>query len=223
MDKYKKDKKFIDLYKRIIWFCEKSKSSTTHLFYDYDHTEYDYKKYMKEFITEYKNDLCLDDFLEMICKPLEKRHSPKPIELLLDLVEHYNTPDYQKIQIIEYIYDVYPEQIFDNKYKLCNGLKSIINPEKWLESMELFSDEKYNWIREEFLEDSYDSKYIHIYNRYFERCTENKIYKEENSKMKEEIEGLKKKIEELELHLKYMPGGEGYLEAKEHLESLINE
>ena len=222
MDKYKKDNKFIELYKKVIWFCEKRKSSTTHLFYDYDHTEHDYKKYMKDFIDITMNDLDDYDFLEMICKPLEKRQSPKPIELLLDLVEHYNTPDYHKIQIIEYIYDVYPEQIFDNKYKLCNGLKSIINLEKWLESMELFSDEKYNWIREEFLEDTYDSKYIYIYNRYFERCTENKIYKEENSKMKEEIDELKKRIDELELQIRYMPHGVGYLEAKKEFESLKN-
>ena len=34
---------------------------------------------------------------------------------------------------------------------------------------------------------------------------------------------LEDKVEELELQLRYQPGGEGYLEAKEHFESLLNE
>lgn len=52
-------------------------------------------------------------------------------------------------------------------------------------------------------------------NRIYQDILESYIVKE---RLEREIEELKYKYKLLETHLKYMPGGEGYLEAKEELD-----
>lgn len=54
-------------------------------------------------------------------------------------------------------------------------------------------------------------------NRIYQDILESYIVKE---RLEREIEELKSKYKLLEMHLKYMPGGEGYLEAKEDFQSL---
>jgi hypothetical protein len=216
MEKYYNDKKFREDYTKIVHHCNISRMPTTHMFYDYDPNRSEYKKHMNDFIEKYKDVLGDDDFLMAMCKPLEKREYPKPINILLDLFEHYNNTDSNRVKIIKYIHKVYPEQIIkEYKDEICEGLKSIISPELWLESIELFSDEKYEWFHEEFRKDIYDHKEFYLYNRYFEMCRENKEYEQE-------IRELKERLEELELQIKYMPGGEGYYEAKENFDKLKN-
>jgi hypothetical protein len=53
-------------------------------------------------------------------------------------------------------------------------------------------------------------------NRIYQNILESYIVKE---RLEREIEELKSKYELLETHLKFMPGGEGYLEAKEDFEN----
>ena len=56
-------------------------------------------------------------------------------------------------------------------------------------------------------------------NRIYQGILESYIVKE---RLEREIEELKSKYKLLETHLKYMPGGEGYLEAKENFDSVKN-
>lgn len=53
-------------------------------------------------------------------------------------------------------------------------------------------------------------------NRIYQDIIESYIVKE---RLEREIEELKSKYKLLETHLKFMPEGEGYLEAKEHFEN----
>jgi hypothetical protein len=53
-------------------------------------------------------------------------------------------------------------------------------------------------------------------NRIYQNILESYIIKE---RLEREIEDLKSKYKLLETHLKYMPGGEGYLETMEHFEN----
>jgi septal ring factor EnvC (AmiA/AmiB activator) len=46
--------------------------------------------------------------------------------------------------------------------------------------------------------------------------------KDENDKLKKELAEAYKKIELLENHIKYMPNGDGYIEAKKHFEEYSN-
>ena len=159
------------------------------------------------------DDLSDHEFLtRILCEPLKNSLTPKPIEFLLDIVKHDHTPDHHKVNMMKYISDVYHEQIMDHKTEFCKGLTSIRQKEKWLETMEIFSDSKYDWIRENLIESTSILKYVHVYHSYF------RIYNE-NLKMKKEIDVLKNKLEQFELHMKYMPEGEGYYETKEHFET----
>jgi hypothetical protein len=99
-------------------------------------------------------------------------------------------------------------------YEICYGCKAFQNPYKWLECIELFDDPIYQ-IDHDIMNESCDPMYKHLYDSYLYRYREVKKLNKENDEMR-------KKIEELELQIKYQPGGEGYLEAKEHFESLKN-
>jgi hypothetical protein len=54
-------------------------------------------------------------------------------------------------------------------------------------------------------------------NRIYQDILENYLTRE---KLERELEKYKEKYKLLKTHLKYMPEGEGYLEAKEHYEQL---
>jgi hypothetical protein len=41
--------------------------------------------------------------------------------------------------------------------------------------------------------------------------------------LEDKVEELEEQVKELEIQIKYQPNGDGYLEAKEHFESLLNE
>ena len=55
--------------------------------------------------------------------------------------------------------------------------------------------------------------YLDVKRESMDKSDEIKVLKEENHL-------LKKKIEELELQVKYMPGGDGYEEAKDHFQRI---
>lgn len=57
-------------------------------------------------------------------------------------------------------------------------------------------------------------------NRIYQNILESYIVKE---RLEREIEELKSKYKLLEIHLTYMPGGEGYLEAKEDFDEIVSE
>jgi hypothetical protein len=219
MERYHNDKKFRDIYTRVITMLEKINNSSKFLNYDYDPNPDTLMKYMKEFMTEYKNDLCLDDFLEAISKPLEKREYPKPINFLTYILG-CNISSYQKAEIIKYIYKVYSDQINEYQKEIIRGLDMVFNEEKRIECIELFSDEKYNCLHKVLAQKQVLGEVL--YYKFIDKCRRLKLVEKENEEMKNENMDLRKKIEDLELQIKYMPHGVGYLEAKEHFDSLKN-
>jgi hypothetical protein len=119
MERYYYDKKFNELFVRLINIIEEFHNYKISIKYDiipdfetpkqYIET---YKKYLDDFMKEYKNDLCLDNFLTAICKLLEKHQTLKPIEFLLNnLADHNDIRDFHKVKIMKYISNVYPEEI----------------------------------------------------------------------------------------------------------------
>ena len=211
MEKYSSDDKFRKLYSKLVKVIEKIHND--YILYQYTDSTITFKKHMKEFITEYKNDLCLNDFLRAICKPLEKCENPNPIQFLIWIVREGNIENYQKVKICKYIYEVYPDQITENQKEIINGIDNIYGHGNRLECIALFCDEKYDWLHNLFSKEDYDGEVL--YNKFIDKCRCLKRVEKENLEMR-------KKIEELELQIRYQPGGEGYLEAKEHFESLKN-
>ena len=64
------------------------------------------------------------------------------------------------------------------------------------------------------------------YNSFFKNI-EYIIEKNDNEvrimELEDKVEELEEQVKELEIQIKYQPNGDGYLEAKEHFESLLNE
>jgi len=168
---------------------------------------------MKEFISEYQNDVCIDDFLTAICKPLETREYPNPIQFLIWIVREGNIENDQKVKIFKYIYETYPDQITENQNEIINGIYSVYGVGNKLECIAIFCDDKYDWSHNLFSKQGYDGEVI--YNKFIEKCRYSKVIENENIQ-------LRKRLTELELQIKYMPGGEGYYEAKHNFKLLKN-
>jgi hypothetical protein len=67
---------------------------------------------------------------------------------------------------------------------------------------------------------------MRAYSSFFKNI-ENIIEKNDNEirimELEDKVEELEEQVKELEIQIKYQPEGDGYLEAKEHFESLLNE
>jgi hypothetical protein len=218
MEKYYSDDKFRKIYSRLVKVIKTIHND----FILYHHTDstITFKKYMKEFTSEYKNDLYLDDFLTAICKPLENCGYPNSINFLIWIAREGNIENDQKIKIFKYIYETYPDQIIENQNEIINGICNVYGIGNKLECIALFCDDKYNWLHNLFSKKGYDGEVL--YNKFIDKCRRLKLVEKENEVMKNENMDLRKKIEDLELQIRYMPYGVGYLEAKEHFESLKN-
>jgi hypothetical protein len=93
------------------------------------------------------------------------------------------------------------------------------DPNIYMDYLDLFCDSKYEFLYEQLGKSGRHTnqlmlEYLHVGRDRNEKRERVKSLEEENSL-------LKKKIEDLELQMKYMPGGEGYEEAKKHFETLV--
>ena len=168
---------------------------------------------MNKFIDLYQDELSNIDFLDLICKEL-KNNNYSPHHFLISITKYYTLADNNRLEIIRYLFKTFPNKIKKNMYDICYVWNAFQDPYKWLECIELFDDPIYQFDHN-VVKENYDPMYKHLYDSYLDRYREVKKLNKENDEMR-------KKIEELELQIKYQPGGEGYLEAKEHFESLKN-
>jgi hypothetical protein len=196
-----------------------------------------YQKYLDDFMKEYKNDLCLDDFLTAICKLLEKHQALKPIEFLLnDIAEHNDIRDFHKVKIMKYLSNVYPDEINKYRNEIYHLFCCTYGQEEKLKFSEILLDEKYEWFHKLVGNEYITSNATLLFNKYIKQCREMKLMEEEIKIIKAENLEQKKRIEELELHkrfgsdepfqIKYMLGGEGYQEAYENFrlaQTMINQ
>ena len=140
--------------------------------------------------------------------------------------------DYTKDEIVKQIKEI-PNEISLIAQKTLDYIDYRINDEWWfnqfgVEAIEIFhivclldlqQTKKYY----EIILDPGNSIIIPLVNKSYKI---NGIYQDilksyiEKDKLERELKDLRDKYKLLETHLKYMPEGEGYLEAKEHFESL---
>jgi hypothetical protein len=134
-----------------------------------------------------------------------------PIRFLLD-VRMKNIGDENNLFIIQYLTANFEHNLLQ-KYVLYENLPKDLD--KWFDSITLLN--KWNLID---IDKVYHHRYPssipqlnYIFKKYFQE-------KQKVIELEKENQEMKTRIEELELQVKYMPGGDGYLEAKEHFESL---
>jgi len=116
--------------------------------------------------------------------------------------------------IVRYIFEKFNAKEIEKYSYFLYMREKIPSSEKiWFDYVKLLYDYKYDTIR--LFHQDYDpntGRTKILLQNYFCQCEKINLLEEENYHMK-------KKIDEMELHIKYMPGGEGYLETKKHFES----
>lgn len=219
MDTYLKDEKLKEIIYNIIKTCRNNNRS--HFDTKYSLIVLNYLNYNDKFIDNYLDVLLNKEFIDALIIILdnynknpyidgsEKYIGPSLIEFLCWIAE--NSLDNDKIKILRYIVDNYPNELEVNANIIYEYLiKSCYYSKTTLECLEYFSDPKYEYIHKKVRLKKHKR---YIFNKYMDQYERFKVVEEEK-------ENMMKRIEELELQIKYMPLGEEYNKAKEHFESL---
>jgi len=164
-------------------------------------------EYLKKLASKYN--LVTEELLDSISKPLLKSGSIHPIDFMLRFGNFVN--DSNRILIIKYLFSKfgtemkkYQNEILDYVYRFKN---SSIN--EFIECIDVLTENDLDLNKINLLCDKVNiliRRYQHNYKKMRDLERENK--------------SMKDKIKELELQIQFMPGGDGYLEAKENFEKL---
>jgi hypothetical protein len=210
MEKYLDDKDFneimenmVECWKRRQCFQKISPSSLEYL-----------KETMNSFKRKYN--LFTFDLLDAIVKYISK--SIDDIVCFLFEMRYYIKGDENSIVIVKYIFENFSEEeIKKYKYYFHDKLLLPRSSEKWFEYINFLRKYNYDFIRFDELCQSHNTyateeRIQYLFPKYLEAIRKLEDLENENEKMK-------KKINELELHIRYMPNGDGYMEAKDHFET----
>lgn len=207
MDKYYNDNDFRKLISQIIISHDRIINSLS--FTHYEGNSHLYEKYnsnIESFIQRFKDCLCEKNFLDAIHRGLSKSKRLPSIRFLFNLASFVN--DSEKLIIVQYILETFSvEELM--KYKSHFHMK-FQDSSIEIKYIDLFCESKYQM----FHNDLYLKDGQQLLHRYLETKMMLKEIEKENVKLKEIIR-------EKELEIKYMPGGEGYMEARKEFEGLI--
>jgi hypothetical protein len=210
MENTKIDFEFRDIITKIVSSWKKNQIS--HLFYDGDHMD-KYQENIQRLVKKYP--VFTHELIDIILKSISKSKEIIPLKFILDL-QNENIGDTNKLFLIKYIFEKFETKQIQNYNLYTNQPKEA---DKWYEYITFLSN--YDFINvDKFFSSSNFSSYLESKLRYSVR----KIMSIHNE-MKElqmENQKMKKKIEELELHIKYIPGGEEYMEAEKRFNFMKN-
>lgn len=184
-------------------------------FYETDNPRAEFEKNVERLVQKYPT--FTKNLLDTIANCLSKDKSINLIQFLLE-IGTAEIGDENKLYLIQYLFQKF-EVTKEIKTKEMVLLLNEMRPKEdklWFEYIKFLSD----FIDMDILFEpkSYYASYPQRKLKYtFEKFIE--IYRKVNLIEKENQE-MRKRIEELELQVKYMPGSDGYLEAKEHFEIL---
>jgi hypothetical protein len=207
MERYYNDSDFRKLISQTIISHDKIINSLS--FTHYEGISHLYEKYnsnIESFIQQFNDCFCEKEFLDAIHRALSKSKRLSCIKFLFDLVSFVN--DSEKLIIVQYILERFSiDELM--KYKSQFHMK-FQDPSMEMKYIDLFCDSKYQMFHNDLhVEDG--GQLLH---KYMETRTRLKEIEKENEKLKEIIK-------EKELEIKYIPGGEGYMEAKKEFEALV--
>lgn len=210
------DNDFRILMAQIIISHDKIINSLSFTHYDGNSDLYEkYNSNIKSFIGRFKDCLCEKDFLDKLDIGLSKSKRLPSIKFLFDLVSFTN--DSEKLIIVQYILERFSiDELM--KYKSQFHMK-FQDPSTEMKYIDLFCDSKYQMLHN-VLHVKDEGKLLHTY---LEMRTRMKELEKENMRLKEKVGNLEEVVREKELEIKYMPGGEGYMEAKKEFEDSILE
>jgi hypothetical protein len=172
-----------------------------------------YEENVKLFVVKYP--IITYEILDFIVKYVSNDDEIEPIDFLFSIRKQIYDEE-NIFCIVRYIFEKFnPKEIEKYSYYLYDKEKLPSSEKTWFDYIKFLY--KYDFIKlDKIFQDSYDKKTRRtkiLLQNYISQCGKINQLEEENCQ-------LKKKIEEMELHLKYMPGGEGYMEAKEDFEHL---
>lgn len=185
------------------------KSMTRSLsFTHYDHDSQLIEKFhetIRQFVKHFEIKVSDNDFLDAIVKVVDKIGQQMGIETPLFLIKIALEVENEtkRYNIIRYMIHKIPiDQL--KEYKTYFRF-TFQDPKIYLDYLDLFCDLKYEFLYEE----------VSKWGRHVSDVTLAYINVRRDKRV------LEKKIEDLQLQLKYMPGGEGYEEAKKEFEDLV--
>ncbi len=172
------------------------------------HIEKSKELFSKEIEKINKNYTFDEIFLDKITK-----NSKAPLEFLLAIGKE-DIQDNNRFLMFQYILSKFEKDIpnhLDDFYKIIP-----IKIDLWLKCLEMLC--KYDFIDFDIINHQYYNyqnynSSIYILKQYLQNHIQLNNLEEQNVT-------LEKKVDELETHLMYMPGGEGYLRAKKNFEKL---
>jgi hypothetical protein len=202
---------FKKLISNIIQTYNKIQHSQSFVHYDHDYSLIEqYIEYMKNFTDKFGKIIC-EDGLDFIIEILSRKKYILPSTFIFEIGKY--SPDDHKLEIVRCIVKHFPDKL--DKYNTKKILDTIISSQIFIECAEILCN--------------YDSNNIFcncnrtynnlLFDKYIER------YKQVNKLEKENYE-LKEQIKQLELHIRFMPHGEGYQEAYENFrlaQTMINQ
>ena len=212
--------KFKKLLSNIIQTYKRIQHSHIQSFLHYEDDSYlteQYIEYMKNFMDKFGNIIC-EDGLNFIVDRLSRKNIISPSIFIFELGKY--APDNYKLEIVRCIVKHFPDKL--DKDNTRDILNSISSSKIWIECIEIlcyyYQDDQFKGCNKPFntyLLPKYIERYKHV----------NKL-EEKNKELVEENYELKEQIKQLELHIRYMPHGEGYQEAYENFrlaQTMINQ
>jgi hypothetical protein len=195
-----------EILRKIIYHWKKDKNSA--MFYDSGVKVFFFENLSK---LVSKLPIFTEELLDIFKKVLAKDDI---IGFLLDIREG-EIGDCNNFLIVQYIFRNFDqEQIKKYTDRFYKNLPH--NHNEWMEYVNLISNYDFVDMKKMMYASIFEShslnRMIKIWNKYTDSLKKANILEKENEQMK-------KRIQELELQIQYMPGGDGYLEAKEHFES----
>lgn len=211
------DETFKKLLTEVLIAYDKMTKSLSFVHYDDD--TYIINKFhekMDTFVTHFDSRLSEDNFLDIIVESLEKAKSRVDITCPLFLMKMAMDIDNEKnrYNVIRYLVRKFPIEVI-KQYK--SHFKFIFkDPNIYMDYLDLFCDSKYEFLYDQLGKSGRHTTQLML--EYLNVARDRNEKKERVKDLEEENILLKRKIEEMELQMKYMPGGEGYQEAKKHFE-----
>jgi hypothetical protein len=168
----------------------KIKHSQSFVHYDYNDTLSErYVESVKQFMSNFDQIIC-EEGLDLIVQKA-------PSILIFELAKH--APDHHKIELVKCIAKHFSDKI--DKDNTQTILHTIQTPQIFLACVEILC----KFGTHIFRNCDWRPFASHIFSRYLERFLE-------VDQLKTEMQDMKNKIHQMELHIKYRPQGEGYLE-----------
>lgn len=211
-----------DEFKKIVGNIIQSynKIKTSQSFVHYDHDQDLIEKYIeniKKFIHKFDKIIC-EDGLDFIVNQLSKKNLITPSEFIFELGKYAD--DKYKLEITKCIVKHFPDKLtLDNTRDILNSISS---SKIWVECIEIlcyyYPDDQFKGCNKPFN--------TYLLPKYIERYKQVNKLEEKNKELEQENCDLKEYIKQLELHIRYMPQGEGYQEAYENFrlaQTMINQ